>query len=84
MADHSPIRILNECRNGGVLVGQLVRLLFRKPFIFNLYWEVITREPSKRNPKSALGPDNPADQERKFDYSWKPTMDALCDHLGHI
>jgi hypothetical protein len=52
--------------------------------IFILYWEVITREPSKRNPKSTSGLDNPADQERKFNYSEKRTMDALYDHLGHI
>jgi hypothetical protein len=42
---------------------------FCMAFIVNLYWEVITREPSKRNPKSTFGPDNPADQERQFDYS---------------
>jgi hypothetical protein len=48
---------------------EISSLTFRKPYIVNLYWEVVPREPAKRNPKSAFGPDNPADQERKFNSS---------------
>jgi hypothetical protein len=42
---------------------------FCETSIVNPYWEVIRREPSKRNPKPLFCADKPADQERQFDYS---------------